>query len=246
MRRGCATTETLTRRLQEKCAGTGAIHPPDELLRFILNGRRIPQGEQKVTLRALDELCLVLLGPLRGGAKKDPPAFGTTLGGLRQGQLVWPSTSTTPPATGPAAAVTAPMPIPIAVSPAPLLLLVPASYPVFAHEAAPFANAEMPTNDGLSLRAHDHAFSSSAGRGGGGGGGSSSSDFAIGRGSHQAKHKIGQGENAPVQGRGAQPSQKSARKQPAGSGGRGLGLRPAHHNRPAHTFVAGLDPAEVG
>ena len=174
----CATTKTLTRRLQENGAGTGVIHPPDELLRFILNGRRLPQGAQKVTLRANDDLCLVLLGPLRGGAiKKDTPAFGTTLGGLRQGQLAWLPTTTTPTATGPAAAVTAPMPIPIAVSPAPLPLPVPVSYPVFAPEDEPLvfvpedeplANAELTTNDGLSLRAHDHASTGSAGRGGGG------------------------------------------------------------------------------
>jgi hypothetical protein len=171
----CATTKTLTRRLQENGAGTGVIHPPDELLRFILNGRRLPQGAQKVTLRANDDLCLVLLGPLarcadlRGGAKKDTPAFGTTLGGLRQGQLAWLPTTTTPTATGPAAAVTAPdIPIPIAVSPAPLPLPVPASYPVLAPEDEPLANAELTTNDGLSLRAHDHASTGSAGRGGGG------------------------------------------------------------------------------
>jgi len=114
----CATIETLTRRLQEKCAGTGAIHPPDEVLRFVLNGRRIPQGEQKVTLRALDELWLVLLGPLCGGAKKDRPAFGSALRGLRQCQLrAWLPTTATPTATGPDAAVPAPMPMPFAVGP---------------------------------------------------------------------------------------------------------------------------------
>ena len=59
------------------------IHPPEELLRFILNGRRLPQVEQNVTLRALDELSLVRLGQLRGGAKKDTPAFGLTLGAVR-------------------------------------------------------------------------------------------------------------------------------------------------------------------
>jgi hypothetical protein len=37
------TTKTLIRLLQENSPGTGAIHPPEELLRLILNGRRLPQ-----------------------------------------------------------------------------------------------------------------------------------------------------------------------------------------------------------
>ena len=41
-----------------------------------------------------------------------------------------------------------------------------------------------------------------------------------------------------------EPLASNPNREPADSCGRGLGLRTAHHLRPADTFVAGLDPAE--
>jgi hypothetical protein len=167
------------------------------------------------------EVAQVPVGQLLGGAKKIAPVFGSTPGGLRQSQLAL-------------------LPMPIATGPA--QLPVPASHRVIAYEDEP---ARAGTNDGLSLRAHDLASSSCAGRGDSGGGGSSGSGSSIGPGSHQAKRKIGGGENAPVQGGrgGAPPSQTSARKKPTGSGGTGLGLRPAHQNHPAGNTTCATGPA---
>jgi hypothetical protein len=151
------TTKTLIRLLQENSPGTGAIHPPEELLRLILNGRRLPQVTL-VTLRArarstssASPAQVIIISPMiprilgeefeaalqqasemtpaplhrrcrrrhaaavsRGAAcvqarapgiaRRDETrqegrggrggklAFGSTLGGLRQGQLAWLST----------------------------------------------------------------------------------------------------------------------------------------------------------